>query len=152
MNHKLDFYTEYHQFYISDKESPKETNKDSFWTDEAIQSRLAIGEGILGVSVECYGPVKGELILLESKKDQIDYKQYDHIVEGGLSVQSGVLQVLDCASSHVELEVKVMPGKYRVRIYSLNLASVVGDSGNDYYKIEIWPDTNISRTLLKQYL
>jgi len=73
-------------------------------------------------------------------------------VEGGLEIRSGILQVQDCLSSEVELEVKVNPGKYRVRIYSLNLDSVAGnDEGDDHYKIEIWPDVNMERTILKQY-
>jgi hypothetical protein len=81
----------------------------------------------------------------------VDYSQYDHIVEGGLNINSGILQVLDCPNSHVELEVKVTPGSYRVRIYSSNLASVEGDAGDDYYLIEIWPDIYQVRTVLKQY-
>lgn len=151
MSYKLNFYTEYHQFYIADKESPKETDKDSFWTDEAFLSRLAIEDGILGIRLECYGPFKGELTILDRKKDQIEYDQYDHIVEGGVNVQSGILQILDCASLLVKLEMPVMTGKYRARVYSLNLDTVKGDSGDDYYKIELWPDTNMERIVLKQY-
>ncbi len=152
MNHKLNFYTQYHQFYISDKESQRKTEEDSFWTEGATYSRLAIGDGILGVGIGSYGPFKGELIFLNSKEDLIKYGYFDHIVEGGINVKSGILQVLDCPNLNIELEVKVNPGSYRVRIYSLNLASVVGDSGDDYYKIEIWPDINMERTVLKQYL
>jgi hypothetical protein len=152
MNYKLNFYTQYHQFYISDRESPKKTEENGFWTEDATRSRLAIGNGILGVGLECYGSFKGELILLDSKEDHIEYDHYDHIVEGGLNVKSGILQVLDCPNSNIELEVKIKADKYRARIYSLNLASVVADSGNDYYKIEIWPDLNMERTVLKQYL
>jgi hypothetical protein len=151
MIYKLNFYTSYHQFYISDKESPKKTDADDFWTEESTYSRLAIGDGILGVGLECYGSFKGELILLDSGKDNIEYSQYDHIVEGGINVKSGILQVLDCPNSNVELEVKVNPGKYRVRIYSLNIASVIDDDGEDYYKIEMWSDTNMGRAVLKQY-
>lgn len=151
MNHKLSFYTQYHQFYLSDKESLKQTEDRNFWTEEATHSRLAIGNGILGIGLECYGPFEGELSLLDNKKDEINYKKYDHIVEGGLNVQSGILQLLDCPNLNVELEVTIRPGIYRVRIYSSNLASVVGDSGNDHYKIELWPDTNNERIVLKQY-
>jgi hypothetical protein len=151
MIYKLNFYTQYHQFYISDKESSKNTEENNFWTDNASNSRLAIGNDILGVGLECYGPFKGELAVLGSRRDYIEYSQYDHIVEGGLDVKSGVLQILDCPNLNVELEIKVISGKYRTRIYSLNLASVVGDSGGDYYKIEIWPDLNMERSVLKSY-
>ncbi|MET7001560.1 hypothetical protein [Chitinophaga defluvii] len=151
MNHKLDFYTQYHQLYIGDKESPQGTDDGNFWTEDATDSRLAIGEGILGIGLECYGPFKGELVLLDKKRNGVEYSQYDHIVEGGLNVRSGILQVLDCPNLNVELELKLNPGIYRVRVYSLNLNSVEGDAGNDYYIIEVWPDTHTERTVLKQY-
>ncbi len=151
MKYELNFNTSYHQFYLGDKESPQDTGNINFWTEDATQYRLAIGEGILGVGLECYGPFKGELILLDRKNEKIEFDQYDHIVEAGLNVESGVLQVLDCPNSNVELEVKVNPGKFRARIYSLNLTSVVDDSGDDFYRIEMWPDTDMERSILKQY-
>jgi hypothetical protein len=44
---------------------------------------------------------------------------------------------MDCLNRVVELEIKVKPGNYRVRVYSSNLASVVDEDGDDFYKIEI---------------
>ncbi len=156
MNYKLDFKTQYNQFFICDKSSPSNTDSDSFWTDEAHSERLAMEEGIIGIGTQCYGHIKGELIVSKAENKQIDYNKYDHIVEGGLEVKSGVLQILDCPNSEVELELKVNPGKYRVRVYSSNLASadIDEDEGDDYYKIEIWPnpDSDIERKVLKQYI
>lgn len=154
MNYKLDFKTQYNQFFICDKSSPGNTDSGSFWTDGTHNERLAIEEGIIGIGTQCYGHVNGELIVLKAENKQTDYNKYDHIVEGGLEIKSGVLQVLDCPNSEVELELKVNLGKYRVRVYSSNLASanIDEDEGNDYYKIEIWPDSNIERKVLKQYM
>ena len=150
----LNFQTEYNQFYLYDKGSPGKTGSESFWTPIAFADRLAMEKGILGVGIHNYGHVKGQLCLLKKESQAIEYDQYDHIVEGGVEVKSGVLQVLDCPNSKVELELIVKPGKYRVRIYSSNLAG--GDidevEGNDYYKIEIWPDNNIERKVLKRYV
>jgi hypothetical protein len=151
MKYELNFDTSYHQIYVRDKETPQDTGDINFWTEDATRSRLAIGDSILGIGLQCYGSFKGELVLLDSKNDNIEYNQYDHIVEGGINVRSGILQVLDCPHSNVELEVKVNPGKYRARIYSLNLASVVDDNGDDYYRVEMWPDLNGELTVLKQY-
>lgn len=151
MNYKLNFYTQYHQFFISDKEAEKRTEEGDFWTELATNLRLAVGEGILGVGLECYGPFKGELVFLDTKNEQKDLDQYDHVVEGGLNVKSGTLQILDCPNFNIELEVEVKPGTYRARIYSSNLSSVVEDSGDDFYKIEMWPDRNMERVVLKQY-
>ncbi len=152
MNHKLKFDTSHHQIYIKDKESSQDLGDNNFWTGDATYSRLAVGDGILGVGLECYGPFKGEITLLDNKNNNIEYNQYDHIVEGGIDMKSGTLQILDCPHSNVEFEIKINPGKYRARIYSLNLASVLDDSGDDYYKIEMWPDTPMERAVLKQYV
>jgi len=151
MCNKLNFYTQYHQIYIADSEL-KDTDAMDFGTNEEYISRLAIGQGLLAVYLECYGDFSGEVKILEREEAAIDFDKFDHIVEGGLNVPSGLVQILDCPNSHVEWEMKVPPGKYRARIYSSNLASVIGDSGDDYYKIELWPDTNLERKVLKQLL
>lgn len=146
------FNTQYSQFYIADSMSTKETGRKDFWTQEAYDERLAMAEGIVGVGTECYGPVKGELGLLESENKNFDINKFDHIVEGGINIESGNLEILDCPTSTVHLVTKLNAGKYRVRIYSSNLDSVEGgEAGDDYYKIEMWPDGNMSRKVLKQY-
>jgi hypothetical protein len=152
MKYKFKFYTQYSQFYLTDKTSSGNTDSISFWTEDAHNDRLAIEDGVLGVGTQCYGHVKGELDLLDSANNKIDFNQYDHIVESGIELRSGILEVLDCPNSKVQLETKVNPGTYRVRVYSSNLDSVIDDDGEDYYKIEIWPDTNIERKVLKRYL
>jgi hypothetical protein len=152
MKYHIDFYTSYNQFYITYKDSEGATNSDKFWTTEAFNERLAVVDGIIGVGTECYGPVKGEIHLLNSPNKQAVLDEYDHIVEAGINIKSGFLQILNCPDSNVELDISVEPGMYRVRIYSSNLASVEGDEGDDFYKIEIWPDNKMDRKVLKQYL
>lgn len=153
MKYKLDFRTSYNQFYIYDKGSPANTDSPSFWTAEAYDERLAIDDGILGVGTASYGHIRGELDILNSENRIIDYHQYGHVVEGGLEVKSGILQILDCPNSKIELEVKVKPGTYRVRIYSSNIANVADeDEGADRYKIEIWPGSKMKRKVLKQFV
>lgn len=87
----------------------------------------------------------------DREKELIDFDLYDHIVEGGIEIKSGTIQILDCPSSEIQLELSVKPGFYRTRIYSINLASVDGDEGEDFYKIEIWPDLEMDRKVLKRY-
>lgn len=151
MDYKINFYTQYHQFYICDKMSPGETDSQDFWTKAAHNDRLAMEEGIVGIGTECYGPVKAELLILGSVNSNVKYDSYDHIVEGGLELKSGVLQVVDCPNFNIECTIQLKPGIYRVRVYSSNLKSVNGDKGDDFYKIEIWPDTILERTVLKRY-
>jgi hypothetical protein len=151
MKYPLEFYTSHSQFYIHDKGSPLNTGSRDFWSEGAFNDRLALEKGVLGVGTECYGPIKAELILLDTLNSSMNLFDYDHVVEGGIEIISGVIQILDCPTSNVELEVQVNPGSYRARIYSSNLASVDGDEGDDFYKIEIWPDSNTARKVLKQY-
>ena len=152
MKYKFNFYTQYHQFYLCDKTSLKNTDSNDFWTTEATDDRMAIKSDIIGVGTECYGTIRGELNVLDSVNNQFDTSKFDHIVEGGVEIKSGILQILDCPNSNVELEVKIKPGTYRIRVYSSNLSSVIGDEGDDYYKIEIWPNRNMARKVLKKYI
>ncbi|MCC7520944.1 MAG: hypothetical protein IT220_04855 [Flavobacteriaceae bacterium] len=147
----FDFYTQYNQFYICDKDSPGQTDSADFWTDAAFNDRLAKELGILGVGTECYGPVKGEIVFLDKKNEDFDIELYDHIVEAGLQIQSGTIQILDCPNSSIELEINIAPDFYKFRIYSSNLASVEGDEGDDFYRIEFWKDLNLDRKVLKRY-
>lgn len=149
---QLSFYTEYRQFYVSDKNPSGTTTSDNFWTEEASTRRLAVEDGILGVGTECYGPVKGEIELLNSSPSEDNFDSYDHVVEGDLQVKSGVLQIISCPTSTVEFETTVKPGNYRVRIYSMNLDSVNGeDEGEDYYRIEVWQESPKGVKLYKEY-
>lgn len=150
MIYKLNFYTQYSQFYIT-SDNAKSLVFGNEWDDIGYKDRLTSLKNFLCVFTQCYGNVKGELVVLDKPVDEIDYKKYDHIVESGINVESGVLQILECPGTSVELKVKVKPGTYRVRVYSSNLASVLDDDGDDFYRIEIWPDNNMERKVLKRY-
>ncbi len=153
------FNTDYHQFYIEDgnDESKGNAASNEFWNENAFNARLALTNRVIGVGVESFGnDIKGDIAILEKPRNDTDYEKYDHIVEGGIDLQSGELQVLDCPYHKIQLSIKVIPGRYRVRVYSSNLGSVkdpgvANDSDNDYYHIEIWKDEEMERKVLKQY-
>lgn len=154
--YKFKFDTQYNQFYIEDKGSEGNTNTPDFWNGDAFNERMALGKGVVAVGTQSYGNIKGEIEVLEKPNNDIDYSKYDHIVEGGINIQSGELQILDCPNSHLELSLKVEPAKYRVRVYSSNLSSVKetdlsNDTDNDDYRIEIWKSNDMERKVLKQY-
>jgi hypothetical protein len=150
----MQFRTSYSQFYICDKASAGATDSNEFWTDDAHRSRLAVEDGILGVSIETYSYVKASIEILSHRNNQIELKGYDHVVEASLEVKSGILQVLDCPHSAIELELAIRPGFYRVRIYSSNLDTVVDEDigAEDFYIIEVWPEKPSPRKVLKQYV
>jgi hypothetical protein len=153
VNVKLAFYTSYNQFYVTDKDSDGNTSTN-FWTQEAHDSHLAVSNGIIGVSMESYANARCQIKILKSKPIILDFNKYDHIVEAGLQINSGILQILNCPNSNVEFESDLPVGNYRVRVSSKGLTGISSDVSNldkdDSYVIEIWPDNSLKKQVLKQ--
>ncbi len=147
------FLTSYNQFYLT---SDKGAFLDFMNIDEnTYNARLSLQKNSIVIFSQSYSNIKGDIEVLETPKS-IDYKKYDHIVEGGIEINSGELQILSWPGNEVESSIKVKPGKYRVRVNFFNLSSVketdlAHDTDNDYYHIEIWQSENMERKILKQY-
>lgn len=152
MKYNLDFFTQYGQFYVVDRDADDDKDGVDFWNEIAFENRLGIDEGVLGIRIEndeCKAKV--EVAILESRSSHIDFTEADHVVEGPLKITSGFLQIQDCPSSAVELEVRLDPGNYRCRIYSFDLDKAYQDEPEDHYKIEIWKDGYDAVKVLKQW-
>ncbi len=148
MTYKLDFHTSNNQFYISSDINATVGR----WSEASYNDRMVAFNNIIVVFTESYGHIKGELNVLNSANTDTDYYVYDHIVEGGLKVESGIIQFLDCPFSAVQLEILLKPGNYKVRVYFLNMVGYDSDEeeSDDFYKIEIWPDSNLASQVLKR--
>lgn len=156
MKKSFQFDTQYNQFYIQDKNFEGNTSDFDFWSDQSFFQRLAIGQGILGVSTQSYGYIKGEIEIIPFPSETTDFDTYNHVVEAGIEIKSGELQISDCPNSEIKIKIKIDSGKYRVRIYSSNFESVIEtdlshDSDNDFYRIEVWASQEMTRKVLKQY-
>jgi hypothetical protein len=147
--HQLKFSSEYYQFYILDSISEGKTDALDFWNEEAGQRKLAIGEGILGVTIATYGNVNAELKILDEKP--IENKKANHIIEASLKVPSGKLQIKDCTGYDTQLEIDLEKTDYRIRISSFNLETVTNDKGYDFYEIEVWKGKFTKPKLIKNY-
>lgn len=154
MKYGFDFYTSHNQFYICDSESSKNSGSKDFWNDESYNDRISVETGFIGVRTESFGHIKGEFELLDKENKIDNYNLYDHIVEAGIEIKSNTLKILDCPNSSVEKEIKIIPGMYKVRIYSMNLIGVDmdEDEGDDLYKIEIWESIDLKKKVLKRYI
>jgi len=154
--YKLDFFTSENQFYLCDSAFTGETGDISFWTPAAYADRLATAKDkdIVGISIESFGHVKAELNVLDAASGEKDFKKYDHVVEAGVRISSGILEVLDFPDHKIQLKAIVTPGYYRIRVYSYDLKSInsEADEGTDHYKIELWPSSNFERKVLKQFV
>jgi len=148
LKYKFDFYTEYNQFYLTSDNGDKSI-QNTTWSEEAFDDRLDVKENLITVYTGSYGHIRGELFLIDSPNSNFDNSKYDHIVEGGLAINSGELKILDCPTSAVASSFNVKPGNYRVRVYMSDLIDTDEDEGTDYYKIELWPDRVSHQTLME---
>jgi hypothetical protein len=149
--HKLKFFTEYYQFYILDKDSKASTDSENFWTPQASADKMAVEEGLLGITVGKYAEIDIEVNVLESQNNERNFDEFEHIVEASIDVTSGILLVQNCTNFDTVLELNLAPQTYAVRCYSAKLSSINGDVGEDYYVIEIWDSKKIERKVLKQF-
>ena len=149
---EIDFTPQYNQFYLSSDKGDTALADGLEWSEESYNDRLAVYEKFIVVYPESYGYVKGELYLLESLNSNIDFLNYDHIVEGGLSIESGILQILNCPNSSIEFQCEILPGSYRIRIYFSSMAGYDSDEdeSDDRCRIEVWPATNFQVKVLKR--
>ena len=145
----LDFYTSYHQFFLIDKNAIVE-NSQEMWSGDAFTDRLAVLPGWLSIGTGCYGPVKGVMRIHDQKPDLKNINDFDHIVEGSIKISSGVIELIPCTANAAECSINVKPDNYRVRICSAGLDTVEGDEGDDYYEVDIWPDSFKAREVIKR--
>jgi hypothetical protein len=152
MKLNLKFATDYRQFYLNDKNANGNTGSENFWSESAFADKLAIEDGVLGIGIENdEGKVECEFEILNSKSLIDNFTDFDHVVEASLKIHSGILQIIDCPNSEVEMETEIDNGEYRVRVYSINLNTAYEENPKDSYKIEIWKEAYSDRKVLKRF-
>ncbi|MDB5159188.1 MAG: hypothetical protein JWR50_3895 [Mucilaginibacter sp.] len=151
--YKLDFTTFYNQFYITSDNGDAAFASGLDWSEESYNDRIGVFNKTLVIYTESYGHIKGELYLLKNAEQLADYSNCDHVVEAGINIESGIIQLLDCPSCQVNLEIQVLPGNYGVRVSFFNMSGFDSDEeeSDDYHRIEIWPDDNIGKNVIKMY-
>jgi hypothetical protein len=149
--YSLKFFTEYYQFYIRDKNSKAKTDSDIFWTAEASEDKMAVEEGLLGISVAKYAEINVQVNIHPQEQPVFNLQAYGHIVEASIEVPSGVLQILNCTAMELQVEINIAPGTYTVRASSANLSTVKADTGNDFYVIDIYPSLKKERAVIKNF-
>ena len=152
MFYKLDFLTEYNQFYLS-SDNRSEMNLINSFILDGYTDRLTNFNNTLIIRTETYGHVVGEINILQQALN-FDQSKYDHIVEAGIDINSGLLEVINCPYGDIELQIKLIPSTYRVRIYFSNMLGYDHDEDklDDFIKIEIYPEDNKERKVIKRYL
>jgi hypothetical protein len=152
----FNFSSEYYQFYILDSKTNAKTDAVDFWCPDADKRRLAIGEGLLGVTITTYGDVVGSLCILQNKPTDflIDAK---HIVEASIRIPSSILQIKNCTAYETQFELPIQKGTYRVRITTQKTTNITREEGKsveafiDYYVIEMWKSNYAKPQILKDF-
>ena len=150
MKYEVNFTTFYRQFYLFDKGKEGATDSPNFWSKVAFESGLALEKSVIGVGIAAYGLVRLTVEVYATEPLVLDFDKWDRITEGSIKIKTGYIQILDCPNSEVQLEIPVKKGSCRVRIYGANFASVVGDDGDDFYRIEIWSADYEKRKIIKK--
>ena len=145
-------FTQYGQFYIADPYSEADTGHPDFWTNEAFKDRLAVADGIMGISIENDEAIaNGQIVVHESQIEEGDFSQFDHVVEGSLLIRSGTLQVLDCPNFEAEVSMQLTPAWYRIRISCANFEKAYQEHPEDRYLIDIWKEPYSPKKVLKRW-
>jgi hypothetical protein len=146
---QLFFFTEYYQFYIQDAATKAATDAADFWNDAADKNRIAIGDGLLGVTVAKYAEIKVEVRICDTKPT-VD-ETADHVVDAPLLLASGKIEIRSCTGFDLEYEKEMEKADYIVRVSSYKLDTVINDTGNDYYVVEIWKAEKVEVSVLKNW-
>jgi hypothetical protein len=152
-NYVLNFNTEYYQFYLLDSKTKAKTDADDFWNPEADKRRLAIGEGLLGITISTYGDVVMDLRLLLSKPKPI--VDATHVVEASIKMPSGILQIKNCTAYETKFELPIEKGTYRVRVTTqkiIHSSFVDGKTVEEFvdnYIVEMWKNRFAKPQILK---
>lgn len=148
---EIRLYASHRQFYVQDSDPAGTSDDGDFWTEEACDDRLAAGDGLLGVVTGSYDFVRVR-VQEHRSEPPLELGEWDHVVEAGLRVKSGLVLVSGCLSSS-GLFFRVRPGRYRVRCCQANLAASADSTGDagDWYLVQFWPSAKSKTLVLKRW-
>lgn len=154
-DYPLNFNTSHRQFYLGDSSYFAEDINKEFCSESNSYQRSVLAESFQAIAIRTETEsVKGILEIRDKDFTEDDFSTYDHVAEGKIVLNTGVLQAPDFPSSQVVAEVNLKPAIYHVRIYSRGLGMVIGNKGNDFYRVIVWlaKDPDMEIKVLKPYL
>ena len=149
---ELVLFADYFQFYIQDEAAKGDLSQA--WNEETTDRLLALAPGTVGIGTVRNMDVPVTVDILEHAPED-DFSEWDHVVEAGLDVASGRIVIAGCTDYFPDAKrVEVPPGTYRVRVSygALDTLSEDGLSGDDRYRLQLWPAASTAVRILKQRL
>ena len=146
---RVELFADYFQFYVWDNAVVPAAPTD--WTDEDAANRLKVAPNVVVVCPVRNMTVPVELEVYASEPELLS-DSWDHIAECSLDLPSGQLELHECTGGSRGV-LSVVPGSYRVRAYFGRLGSLSEDglSGEDHYRLALWPAPSRPLRVLKQW-
>lgn len=147
---QLSLMADYFQFYIQD-ESAKGDLSES-WNEEATARLLATAPGAIGIGT-VRNMIVPVVVEIRDHEPDDDSSEWDHVVEAQLDVASGRVVVAGCTDYFPDAaRAEARPGCYRARVSygALNTLSEDELSGNDHYRVQLWPALPTTVRILKR--
>jgi hypothetical protein len=147
---ELSLFADYFQFYVQDEAAVGDLSQS--WGEEATSRLLAIAPGTIGI-----GTVRNMdvpvVIEIHDREPDDDFSDWDHVVEAALEVTSGRIVAAGCSDYFPDAKrIEIRSGSYRVRVSygALDTLSKDGLSGEDHYRVQLWPGSPAAVRVLKQ--
>jgi len=149
--HHYNIFADYFQFSVQDAKT--EEWIDTF-TDEDIARLLTVGVEVITIMTIRNMTVPFTLEIHDQEPPR-DFAEWQHIVEGSVTIPSGVLIVLSMGIARDDAEdIPVTQGTYRLRSYARGLDTLSEDGldGEDEYRAVLWPAPWQPLNVIKQFL
>lgn len=141
MQYEYTIITDHYQFYVEDEECSADTS--TIWDTSQGGGLLAVNSCLISIGTVRYGGETRVIIQVLDRRPIDAVDEYDHVVEASIEVPSGRLVVWSPENEFSTApRISVRPGIYGVRVCYGNTNAVAdtnATSGDDYYKVVLWP-------------
>jgi hypothetical protein len=146
------------QFHLQDRRS--ECDYPESWNEEIMNGLFVAGQNVVGIGTVRDLDVEVEIVthslpMDDNDKDKLpDLVDWDHAVQCSIEVPSGQLLLAGPTADIDHSPVlQLKPGRWGLRIFWANLEVIdeVGFEGEDKYKVELWPNTDLETLILKRW-
>ena len=148
--YEFELFADYHQFYLQDEEA--EGDLSDSWTEQAVESFLALAPGTIGVGTVRNMTVHVTIEVHDGEPEK-DFALWEQINECSIDVPSGKIVVAGCTDYFPDAaRISVELGTYRARVFygDLDTLSEDGLDGGDKYKVALWRGETIEPKVIKQ--
>lgn len=135
----LPVFADYFQFYVQDEIANEDFG--ALWSEEAVDRLLAVGQFSVGIGTVRNADVPVSVSIHEHAPPE-DFGEWEMVNECSILCRSGRIVIAGCTDYLPEAQrMSLKPGSYRVRVCYAGLDHVSADGmeGDDFYRVQIWP-------------